>query len=49
MAHNNGINNNRGSNMVLYITSDVSTTGSVEVGGTLLQKFLGNRKSGNVY
>jgi gliding motility-associated-like protein len=39
MAHNNGINNNRGSNMVLYITSDVSTTGSVEVGGTLLQNF----------
>jgi hypothetical protein len=39
MAHNNGINNNRGSNMVLYITSDVSTTGSVEVGGALLQNF----------
>jgi hypothetical protein len=39
MAHNNGVGGTIGSKMVLYITSDLSTTGSVEVGGTLLENF----------
>jgi gliding motility-associated-like protein len=40
MAHNNGVTNqNNGARMVLYITSDKSTSGKVEIGGTLLQSF----------
>jgi gliding motility-associated-like protein len=39
MAHNNGVGGSAGASMVLYITSDVSTTGTVEIGGALLQKF----------
>ncbi|MGF7077803.1 PKD domain-containing protein [Mucilaginibacter sp. UYCu711] len=39
MAHNNGVGGARGSNMVLYITSDVSTTGTVTIGGSILQNF----------
>jgi gliding motility-associated-like protein len=39
MAHNNDVGGARGSNMVLYITSDVSTSGKVEIGGGLLQNF----------
>ncbi|WP_304610916.1 PKD domain-containing protein [Mucilaginibacter sp. UR6-11] len=40
MSHNNGVTNPvSGAHMVLYITSDISTTGSVEIGGTLLQNF----------
>ncbi|GAA4085955.1 PKD domain-containing protein [Mucilaginibacter panaciglaebae] len=40
MSHNAGVDNpNTGAMMVLYITSDISTTGSVEIGGSLLQNF----------
>lgn len=39
MAHVNGAVGNNGSKMVLYITSDVSTTGSVEIAGNLLQTY----------
>lgn len=39
MTHNNGIGGNIGSAMVLYITSDVSTTGNVEIGGVALPPF----------
>jgi PKD repeat protein len=39
MAHNNGVGGNAGASMVLYVTSDISTTGTVEIGGALLQNF----------
>jgi len=45
MLHNSDVPNPGGngvifsSSMVLYITSDISTTGSVEIGGSLLQNF----------
>jgi gliding motility-associated-like protein len=39
MAHNNGVGGSAGASMVLYVTSDVSTTGRVEIGGSLLQNF----------
>lgn len=40
MSHNNGTTGASGASMILYITSDISTTGSVEIGGTLLQNFI---------
>jgi gliding motility-associated-like protein len=40
LCHNNNTGGTNGrANMVLYITSDLSTTGSVEVGGVLLENF----------
>lgn len=39
MLHNAGIAGDQASSMVLYITSDISTAGSVEIGGSLLQNF----------
>jgi gliding motility-associated-like protein len=39
MSHNNGAGGQGGSSMVLYITSDISTTGSVSIGNSLLQNF----------
>ncbi|MDB5004875.1 MAG: hypothetical protein JWQ34_3100 [Mucilaginibacter sp.] len=39
MSHNNGVTGSAPASMVLYITSDISTTGSVEIGGRLLQNF----------
>jgi gliding motility-associated-like protein len=39
MDHNAGITGNGASSMVLYITSDVSTTGSVDIAGVQLQTF----------
>lgn len=40
MSHNAGVDDPaRGASMILYITSDVSTTGRVEIGGLLLQNF----------
>ncbi len=39
MSHNNGTTGTSGASMILYITSDISTTGSVEIGGTLLKNF----------
>ncbi|MFD2871297.1 PKD domain-containing protein [Mucilaginibacter ximonensis] len=40
MSHNAGVDDpDKGASMILYITSDISTTGSVEIGGSLLQNF----------
>jgi gliding motility-associated-like protein len=39
MLHNNGVTGATGASMILYITSDISTTGSVEIGGNLLKNF----------
>lgn len=40
MSHNAGVTSpTNGASMILYITSDIPTTGSVEIGGTLLQNF----------
>lgn len=40
LSHNAGVDDpDRGASMILYITSDISTTGSVEIGGSLLQNF----------
>jgi gliding motility-associated-like protein len=39
MSHNAGAGGVGGSSMVLYITSDLSTTGSVSIGNSLLQNF----------
>ncbi len=39
MAHNNGVTSSAPAEMVLYITSDISTSGSVEIGGAPFKTF----------
>jgi gliding motility-associated-like protein len=39
MCHNNSTGGGNGASMVLYITSDLSTKGTVEVGGVVLKSF----------